>query len=155
MLISISDIISLAYITNIDEKLIKDEVIDLVIQTYLVPVLTESFYTEITIDPNSYTDLIDKYIKPCIAFYVKYLLYSQQLFETAQYSSPDPARASEFIDPSISSVISYDVHRTILKNILFIARQKEQILIKHLNTGVYDHYTKPSKQRINGFLISS
>jgi len=155
MLISKSDIVSLAYITNIDDNLIKDEVIDSAIHTYLVPILTQSFYDEIMHDPNSYTELINTYIKPCVAFYVKYLLYSQQLFETAHYSSPDPLKAPNLFDPSVSSLISFDVHRTILKNILTLARQKEQILINHLNQGLYSLYIKPVNNRINGFLISN
>jgi hypothetical protein len=154
MLISKSDIVSLAYITNIDDNLIKDEVIDAVIHTYLVPVLTESFFFEISGDPNAYADLIDKYIKPFVAFYVKYLLYSQQLFETAQYSSPDPSKAPKLFDPSVSSLISSDVHRTLLKNILFLARQKEQLLINHLNTGIYHLYTAPVSKRISGIIIN-
>jgi len=155
MIISKADIIRLAYITNIDENLIKDDIIELVIHSYLIPILGEPFYVEISTNSVPYATLIDKYIHPFIAHWVKYLLYNHQLFETAQYSTPDPSKAAEVIDPSIVTGIDPAIHRSILKNILFIARQKEQLLINHLNTGIYHLYTIQSKQRINGFLISS
>jgi hypothetical protein len=153
MLISKSDIVSLAYITNIDDNLIKDEVINMVIQTYLVPVLTEAFYNEIMLDPNSYTALINTYIKPCIAFYVKYHLYTQQLFETAQYSSPDPSKSPSLFSPAISALIPNSVNRSVLRDIRFIAWQKEQLLRAHLISTTYDHYVKPSSNRICGFIV--
>jgi len=155
MLISKSDIIRLAYITNIDENLIKDDIIELVIQSYLIPILSEPFYVEITTNSVPYASLIDKYIKPFIAHYVKYLLFNQQLIETAQYSIPDPSKAAELVDASIVSGIDPAIHRSILKNILYIARQKEQLLINHLNQSHYELYTKPTSKRISGIIINT
>jgi hypothetical protein len=155
MIISKAAIISLAYITNIDENVIKDDVIELVINCYLIPILGVPFYVEITTNSVPYASLIDKYIKPFLAHYVKYLLYYQQLFETAQYSFPDPAKAAELFDPSFVASIDPAIHRSILKNILYIARQKEQLLINHLNTGIYHLYTVPSSKRISGIIINT
>jgi hypothetical protein len=155
MIISKSDIISLAYITNIDETLIKDDVIELAVQSHLIPILGETFYNEILYNSIAYSSLLDKYIKPFLAHYVKYLLYYQQLFETAQYSSPDPSKAAELIDPSIVTGIAPSIHWTILKSILYIARQKEQLLINHLNNSHYELYTKPSSKRISGIIINT
>jgi hypothetical protein len=155
MIISKSDIISLAYITNIDETLINDDIIDLVIQSYFIPILGAPFYSEIINNSVPYASLIDKYIKPFIAHWVKYLLYNQQLFETAQYSSPDPSKSPTLIDPSIVTAIVPAIHRSILKNILYIARQKEQLLINHLNNSHYELYTKPATQRISGIIINT
>jgi hypothetical protein len=155
MIISKSDIISLAYITNIDETLIKDDVIELAVQSHLIPILGAAFYNEILYNSVPYTSLLDKYIKPFLAHYVKYLLYNQQLFETAQYSTPDPAKAQELIDPSIVPGIDPAIHWSILKNILYIARQKEQLLVNHLNTGIYHLYTVPTSKRISGIIINT
>jgi hypothetical protein len=155
MIISKSDIISLAYITNIDEALIKDDIIELAVQSHLVPILGETFYNEILYNSVPYTSLLDKYIKPYIAHQVKYQLYSQQLFETAHYSSPDPSKAEELIDTSIVATLNFDIYRFILKNLLHIARQKEQLLINYLNQGHYELYTKPATQRISGILINT
>ncbi len=46
------------------------------------------------------------------------MLYNQQIFETAQYSNPDPSRGAELIDPSIVVDIDPTIHRSILKSIL-------------------------------------
>lgn len=155
MIISKTDIISLAYITNIDENLIKDDVIELAVQSLLIPILGETFYNEILYNSVPYTSLLDKYIKPFLAHYVKYLLFNQQLFETAQYSTPDPSKAHELIDPSIVAGIDPVIHRSILKSILFIAKQKEQLLINHLNNSHYELYTKPTSKRISGIIINA
>ena len=113
MIISKADIIRLAYITNIDENLIKDDIIELVINSYLIPILSEPFFVEITTNSVPYASLIDKYIKPFLAHWVKYLLYNQQLFETAQYSTPDPSKAAVLIDLSIVTGIDPVIHRSI------------------------------------------
>jgi hypothetical protein len=155
MIISKSDIITLAYITNIDENLIKDDIIEFVIQSNLIPLLSEPFFIEISINSVPYASLIDKYIKPFIAHWVKYLLYNQQLFETAQYSTPDPSKSATLIDPSIVASIDPAIHSSILKSILYIARQKEQLLLNHLNSGVYPLYTVPTSKRISGIIINS
>lgn len=155
MIISKADIIRLAYITNIDENLIKDDIIELVINSYLIPILGEPFYVEITTNSVPYATLIDKYIHPFIAHWVKYLLYNQQLFETAQYSSPDPLKAAELIVPSVATEIDPLIHWSILKTILFIARQKEKLLINHLNNSHYELYTKPTTIRISGIIITT
>jgi hypothetical protein len=143
------------YITNIDEKLIKDDVIELAVQSRLIPILGETFYNEILYNSIAYSSLLDKYIKPFLAHYVKYLLYSQQLFETAQYSNPDPSKAQELIDPSIVTGIDPAIHWSILKSILYIARQKEQLLIDYLNQGHYELYTPPTSKRISGIIINT
>jgi hypothetical protein len=155
MIISKSDIISLAYITNIDETLIKDDIIDLAIQSYLIPILGAPFYSEIINNSVPYASLIDKYIKPFIAHWVKYLHYNQQLFETAQYSTPDPSKSPTLIDPSIVAIIDPSIHRSILKNILYIARRKEQLLLDHLNNSHYELYTIPTSKRISGIIINT
>jgi hypothetical protein len=155
MIISKADIIRLAYITNIDENLIKDDIIELVINSYLIPILGEPFYVEITTNSVPYASLIDKYIKPFLAHWVKYLLYNQQLFETAQYSTPDPSKSASLIDPSIVASIDPAIHRSILKNIFYIARQKEQLLLNHLNNSHYELYIKPTSKRISGIIINT
>ncbi|MCB2218970.1 MAG: hypothetical protein KQI35_01155 [Bacteroidetes bacterium] len=155
MLITATEIISLAYITNLDEKLIKDQVIDVAEKSYISPILGSDFFKQVSNDPASYSTLVDTFIKPCIAFFVKYLIYSQQLFETAAYSNPDPTKAPELIDPASAPLINSYVHQNIIKDILFIARQKEQLLKEHLDSYAYEGYEKPVLKRINGFLIKT
>jgi hypothetical protein len=132
MLIDARETIELAYITLIDDTLIKEEIIDTAEKTYIKPVLSEPLYNAVTADPAAFTLLINNYIKPCLAFYVKYLIYSQQLFETAEYSNPSPGKSQVLIDQTVAPLITWEIHRSIVRDILFIARQKEQILKDHL-----------------------
>jgi len=155
MLITAEEVITLAYITKLDVNLIKDHIIDAVEHTYIKPVLTELLYNDVVTFPSNYTDLIGKFIKPCLAFYVKYHIYTQQLFETAEYSSPDPVKASRFIPLSDAVLIENSIHNNIIRDILKIAQQKEQILKDYLNASHYELYEKPTTYSISGILIKS
>ena len=155
MLITSAEVITLAYITKLDVNLIKDHIIDAVQHTYIKPVLSEPLYNDVIANPGNYTTLIDNYIKPCLAFFVKAHIYTQQLFETAEYSSPDPSKASRFIPLSDAVLIENYTHNNIIKDILKIARQKEQILKDYLNGSHYELYEKPTTYRISGILIKS
>ena len=155
-LITPDAVVQLAYITSIDVKLIKDEIIITAQNTYIKPVLGEVLYEEVIANQSHYPTLINDFIMPCLAFYTKYLMYSQQVFETASYSSPDPLKASELIDPAIAVAdIHTNMHSMIIKDILFIARQKEQALIDHLKYHPPVLFIAPTKKRISGFLLSS
>ena len=154
-LISPSDVVQLAYITSIDVNLIKDEVVITAQHTYIKPILGNVLYEDIIANQGRYPTLLGDFIMPCLAFYVKYLLYTQQVFETAQYSNPDPSHAPEYIDPVAAVEIDTKMHSMIIKDILFIARQKEQALIDHLKYHPPELYIAPTKKRISGFLLSS
>ena len=95
-LISSTEVISLAYVTELDPSMIKAEVIQTAELKYVKPVLTAALYDDVVASPGNYTTLITSYIKPCLAFFVKYAMLNQQLLETAQYTpcllytSPSP-----------------------------------------------------------------
>lgn len=155
MLSTIREIIETAYITNIDDNLIKEEIVMAAQYQYIKPILTDNLYKDVLANPSEYSDLVGKFIKPCLAFYVKYLIYSQQLFETAEYSNPDPTKGTELIDPSNAALITSDVHQNIINDILFIAREKEKELVDHLTDVNYSLYQHPSTKRISGIIIKS
>ena len=155
MLITIREVIELAYITNIDDNLIKEQIINTAETTYIKPVLTEPLYYEVISDPGSWSTLIDDYIKPCLAFYVKYLIYSQQLFESAEYSNPDPLKGPEIISQETAVLITSKIHQNIINDILFIARQKEKVLIEYIDEQGFELYEKPTTKRISGIIIKS
>lgn len=155
MLITVREVIEIAYITLIDDNLIKEDIIDAAEKTYIKPVLTTLLYNDVIGSPGIYTALIDPYIKPCLAFYVKYLIYSQQLFETAAYSNPDPTKGKELIDPANAALITNEVHQNIINDILFIARQKEKELIEYLAKQAFELYQEPTSRRISGIIIKS
>jgi len=155
MLITVREVIEIAYITLVDDKLIKEDIISTAETTYIEPVLTEPLYNEVISDPGSWSTLINEYIKPCLAFYSKYLIYSQQLFETAEYSDPDPTKGKELIDQATAALITNEVHQNIINDILFIARQKEKVLSDYLIAQSIELYVKPSTKRISGIIIKS
>jgi hypothetical protein len=155
MLITIAEVIEIAYITLVDDKLVKREILETAVTSYIKPVLTKPFFDEVVANQASYLTLLNDYVKPCIAFYVKYLTYSQQLFETAKYSDPDPTKGKELFEQERGVLITPEIHQSIINDILFIARQKEQLLIEYLDEQNFELYEKPTTKRISGFLIQS
>lgn len=155
MLITPREVIEIAYITQVDDTMIKDHIIDVAEQAFIKPVLNDLLYQEVVNKPGNYVTLIDDFIKPCLAFYVKYLTYLQQLFENAEYSSPDPTKANKLISPEIAALLHYKVNQSILHDILFIARLKQNILIDHLNNVDYPFFIKPTIKRVSGIFISN
>ena len=155
MLISITEVIEIAYITLVDDKLIKREIIETAETTYIKPILTKPFFDEVVANQGEYPTLLEDYIKPCLSFYVKYLIYSQQLFETAKYSDPDPTKGKELFEQERGVLITPEIHQSIINDILFIARQKEQLLIEYLEEQAFELYQLPTSKRISGIIIKS
>ena len=138
MLISKSEIISLAYISSITEAELKDEIISTVISKYIVPIVPPDIYQQATEDPEAYAVLIETHIKPCIAFYVKYFHINQLLMESRSYLPSD-------------NQITKTISKEFASEILIIAEQKSLDLAIYVKAN----YNSPtsSKKLINGFLI--
>ncbi len=81
MLITKAEIITLAYNRKIDENQIKDAVIDSAEFKYIRQILTENFYDYVVANTSTFTTLIDDYIKPCLAYFVKYLAFNDFFVE--------------------------------------------------------------------------
>ena len=105
-------------------------------EQYLVPVLTKQLYDDISENPSLYSNLINKYIAPCLIDYSKLLLYNQHIADNAVYSIPDKLRADVIKDLSASAAF------------------KLKLLADHLKTGIYHFYVDPasSAKLISGFL---
>ncbi|MEI6696902.1 MAG: hypothetical protein WCO13_12645 [Bacteroidota bacterium] len=131
-IITKSEIISIAYITPIDEADLKDEIIATVINKFIVSVINQSFYDEIVLYPENYTTFIETYIKPCIAFYVKY-------FHIYQLS----------LD---AGIIQVEFLKNLSDEVLEIATDKYNLLVNYYNL-TYPPISFSSKQLISGFLI--
>lgn len=78
-LITAADIITNAFTNNtVDPNVIKDNFIEIAQEEHIFPVLGEDLYDEIVDQNNTAsltaenTTLLDTYIKPALAFYVKY-----------------------------------------------------------------------------------
>lgn len=73
-LMTIAQVKSEAFTRKVDDIQFKDTDIAAAEFEYILPVLTENLYNTVVANPSTYTTLIDTYIKPCLAYYVKAML---------------------------------------------------------------------------------
>ncbi|HPT68842.1 MAG TPA: hypothetical protein PKW50_01755 [Syntrophomonas sp.] len=155
-LITATEVITAAYVTEIDRSMIKEEVILTAELKYIKPVLTASLYDDVVSNPGSYTTLIGTYIKPCLAFFVKASMLNQQLLETAQYTpGSDPSVSPSFIDITTAVLIPPAHRRDALKEVLTIAFAKQALLQEYVIAQAYPFYAIPVSKRVSGFRIVS
>jgi hypothetical protein len=139
MLISKSEIISLAFISSFDENDIKDEIINTAISKYIIPAVTPAIFQQAVDNPEDYNILISNYINPCLAFYVKYLQLQQLFLESSRFITPEIATVKNNLKETVAEV-------------LIIALQKKADLSQFVVQNYI--FTPPSsKKLINGFLI--
>ena len=111
-LITATETITLAYVTELDPTMIKSEVIQTAELKYVKPVLTTALYEDVVANPDDYSTLITSYIKPCLAFFVKYAMLNQQLLETAQYTpGADPSLSPALVEISTAVLLPRDHRR--------------------------------------------
>jgi len=150
------EIITIAYITELDPAMIKDSFILTAQVQYIKPVLTAPLYDDVLLDPNGslYGTLVDDYIKPCLAYYVKGNMLNQQLLETSQYTTgSDPALAQSLMDVSTAVMISPEHRRDIVKEVFAMAKYKLDLLIAYLVEQEFPLYTVSTTRRVAGFII--
>ena len=150
------EIITIAYITELDPAMIKDSFILTAQIQYIKPVLTAPLYDDVLLDPagDLYAVLVDDYIKPCLAYYIKATMLNQQLLETSQYTvGSDPALAQCLMDISTAVMISPEHRRDIVKEVFAMAKYKLDLLIAYLIDQEFPLYTIPTTRRISGFMI--
>ena len=134
-LLTPTEVNRIAFITPIDSALIPEEIIQVAETEYIIPALTKPVYIDLSQHPVIYTTLIAEYIKPYLAYCVKYLLYSQYYSETLSSSNLDKSRAD------------------ILNETNVIIQAKKDLLKIQLASGIYPLYCSPVKKRISGFII--
>ena len=155
-LITSSEVISLAYVTELDPTMIKSEVIQTSELKYVKPVLTSALYDDVVTNPGDYSTLITSYIKPCLAFFVKYAMINQQLLETAQYTpGADPSLSPALVEISTAVLLPRDHRRDTMQEVLSIARSKQTLLQEYVIAQNYALYTAPLSKRISGFRIET
>ena len=155
-LISSTEVISLAYVTELDPSMIKAEVIQTAELKYVKPVLTAALYDDVVASPGDYTTLITSYIKPCLAFFVKYAMLNQQLLETAQYTpGADPSLSPALVEISTAVLLPRDHRRDTMQEVLSIARSKQALLHEYVIAQNYALYSTPVSKRVSGFRIIS
>ena len=155
-LISSTEVISLAYITELDPSMIKAEVIQTAELKYVKPVLTTALYDDVVASPGDYTTLITLYIKPCLAFFVKYAMLNQQLLETAQYTpGADPSLSPALVEISTAVLLPREHRRDTMQEVFSIARSKQALLQEYVIAQNYALYSAPVSKRVSGFRIIS
>ena len=155
-LITAIETIALAYVTELDPTMIKSEVIQTAELKYVKPILTSALYDDVVANPDNYATLISSYIKPCLAFFVKYAMINQQLLETAQYTpGADPSLSPALVEISTAVLLPRDHRRDTMQEVLSIARSKQTLLQEYVIAQNYALYTPPLSKRISGFRITS
>ncbi len=151
------EIISIAYITELDPAMIKDSFILTAQVQYIKPALTAPLYDDVLLDPTGtlYGTLVEDFIKPCLAYYVKGNMLNQQLLETSQYTTgSDPALAQSLMDVSTAVMISPEHRRDIVKEVFAMAKYKLDLLIAYVIEQEFPLYTLPTTRRIAGIRIN-
>ena len=151
------EIITIAYITELDPAMIKDSFILTAQVQYIKPALTAALYDDVLLDPSGalYGTLVEDYIKPCLAYYVKGNMLNQQLLETSQYTTgSDPALAQSLMDVSTAVMISPEHRRDIVKEVFAMAKYKLDLLVAYLIEQEFPLYTLPTARRVSGFIIT-
>jgi len=134
-LLTAPEVNQIAFITPIDSALILDEIIQAAEIKYIIPALTKPVYDDLSVHQGIYATLISDYIKPYLAYCVKYLLYSQYYSETLSTSNFDKSREVIVNDTNV------------------VIQAKKELLKTHLSNGIYPLYSLPVKKRISGFII--
>jgi hypothetical protein len=155
-LITSSEVVTLAYVTEIDPSMIKSEIIQTAELKYIKPVLTSALYDDVVATPGSYSTLINDYIKPCLAFFVKYAMLNQQLLETSQYTpGTDPSLSPVLVEISTAVLLPRDHRRDTIREVLSIACSKQALLQEYVISQSYPLYSAPASKRVSGFRIST
>lgn len=82
-LMTVAEVITAAFTRKVDAAQIKDADIAIAEWEYIRPILTEGLYNDVVITPSIYVTLITDYIKPCLAYYVKYLVFNDFMVEVS------------------------------------------------------------------------
>jgi len=104
---------------------------------YIVPLVTQPVLDDIEANPGNYTILVDQYIKPYLAFTVKYMFYNQLLTETDTFPTSDQQRTAA------------------IQEVLAIMEVSRTLLSDYLNAEIFTTPVSKPVKTIGGFLKSS
>jgi len=136
-LITATEIVSIAFTNALDPLKIKDDFISAAETKYLIPVTTQDLFDLVIATPGDYTTLIDDFIKPYLAFAVKYMFYNQLLAETSVFPVSDSQRIAA------------------LQEIFEILSIKKDSLLAWLNTNIFQTTPIVPPRRVGGMLLSN
>lgn len=134
-MLTANEVNQIAFISPIDSALILDEIIQVAETKYIIPAITKPIYDDLSVHPGFYATLISDYLKPYLAYCVKYLLYSQYFAEALLTPNQDKSREDIVNETNV------------------IIQAKKDLLKNHLTSGIYPLHNLPFKKRISGFII--
>jgi hypothetical protein len=134
-LITPTEISTIAFLNALDPALILPMFISSAQTKYIVPIVTTDLITKITATPSDYTTLVEDYIKPYLAFSVKYMFYNQLLTETNSFP-PEEQRSDA------------------LQEVLNIMEVNRELLRSYLNTNNLGSPVSASSKLISGFRVT-
>jgi hypothetical protein len=129
------DVVNTAFISFVEPGTIKDNIILNAELTYIKPSLTAPLYQVVVNDPGHYSELIDTYIKPCLCYYVKYLVYNSLFVEKAG--------GSGLIDGTYSVTNNTEIRQETIQDIFKIAKNFETLMVAYVIEQGYPEYTPP------------
>ncbi len=135
-LITAEEVSSIAFVNSLDPALILPVFISSAQTKFIVPLVTQVVITNIEETPNDYTTLVNDYIKPYLAFSVKYMFYNQLLTETDTFPTSDQQRTAA------------------VQEVLSIMEVSRQLLADYLNAEIFTTPTVITKKVVGGLVKS-
>ena len=136
-LITAQEVNTLAFVNQLDPALILPQFIESAQTRYIVPAVTREVMDLIAATPGDYTTLVDDFIKPYLAFSVKYMFYNQLLTETQTFAISDEQRMAA------------------ISEILEICSIKRALLLDYLNENIFETPEVSSVKSIAGIRLNS
>jgi hypothetical protein len=127
MIATKADIKALAFGNNFDINAVKDNVITLVEWEQVLPILGSDLFDDVVANPNNYTTLVSDYLKPYIAWSLKYYIIKGNAIKTGNKGSMTANGSNE--QPADSEADK--------RNASAFAQSYKRQLIKELKRG-YD-----------------
>lgn len=136
-LITPEEVSTLAFFNALDSDFVLPAFISSAETRYIIPLVTPAVVTAINASPSGYTTLLNDYIKPYLAFCIKYMFYNQLLTETESFPTSDAQRTAA------------------LNEVLSIMEVLRSTLSDYLNASIFATPVVISSSLHSGFLTSS
>jgi hypothetical protein len=136
-LITAEEVSAIAFVNALDPALVLPVFISSAQTKYIVPLVTQSVIDEIIATPADFLTLTDEYIKPYLAFCIKYSFYNQLLTETDTFPTSDDQRSAA------------------LQEVLSIMEVLRDLLKTYLNDNIFESPVTETKTSVAGIFLSS
>ena len=156
-LMTIAEVKTAAYARLVDSVQFKDSDIEIAEFKYIRPALTENLYNAVVSDTTTYAALIATYIKPCLAYWVKYITFESFYSEISD-------RGINHLTGQNTSTVSNSARTDLKTEVREKALALQEKMMDYVRQKYYEGHTSyqlykdftnvyPEKQFIGGFLI--